>query len=316
MIESNYQALREILIHFEIAFRKVTRNALNINCPFCPADENYHCGIFFSSLTFNCWKCGAQGTLYDLLSHVYEINYQQYLELVKRTHTIYEKSTLDQINSIIEGETEESPDVRKVAWPPEGSMFIGKWKDDPLVVRFLKKRKLSLDLCVKQLVHIGIAGRYVGRFLIPIFFGGKVVAFQGRDMADNPKAPRYLTEGNVSNYLYNFDELDCDKPVVITEGIFDAWAVRNNSTSTFSASCSNVQLDLMRVVNPPKWILCWDIGEDGSDAFWKSRALIGELEALFGSGKVGYVQLPRGEDASSLGHQRITEILNQVEVLQ
>ena len=180
-------------------------------------------------------------------------------------------------------------------------------KDDALVIQFLAKRKMSYDFCKKMSIHIGVTGRYTNRFLIPIFYEGRVVAYQGRDMTGKHKA-KYLTEGDVSYFLYNYDKVDFSRPVAITEGVISSWAI-DNSVASFTTALSDEQVKLMKQKNPPMWVLCWDIGADGSDAFWKGRKEVKNLAGLLGSDKVAYIELPHGHDPDSLGKIRMAELL-------
>jgi hypothetical protein len=130
-------------------------------------------------------------------------------------------------------------------------------------------------------VYIGVASKWTARFIIPVWYKDTVVAYQGRDMTGKVD-PRYRTAGDVGNYLYGFDSIDHTRPVAITEGVINAWTIGENAIASFSKSLSSDQLALLwSAQDVPMWILCWDIGQDGSDAFWEARS-----EVVFGRSKM------------------------------
>lgn len=312
MYEENREKAERLLDYLEIHYEKITRNALNVTCPFCD-DNDTHCGIYLDRLSFSCWKCKASGSLFDLVNEAVGIAYTTYKDIIGTDFQPQDKDTASVIADIISkpSEIEEGSARGDVVWPPAGTVPIHLMADDAQVVAFIALRGFAnlyshlsgMELAKSKGVYIGVVGRYSGRFVVPIYYQGKVVAYQARDMSGRAKA-KYLTEGDVSYFLYNLDSVDQKHPVAITEGIFDTWAVEAagiNSVSSFSAALSDQQMVLMLAKDPPYWILCWDMGADGSDAFWKGRVVAKNLASQFGPGKMRAVALPAGEDMSSLG---------------
>ena len=309
------QEVRERIINvlkiLDIPYSEKTRNAINIDCPYCD-DPEQHCGVFVDGKhNFSCWKCKTGGSLFDLLVELAQISWADYIKLMSGEGPPTGESTMDQIDDILNKEEVEEF-ARDIQWPPEGTLDILKMQDDPLVMQFMESRDLYFQDCADYGVRIGVGGRYVNRFIIPVTSGGEIVVFQARDMTGRSEA-KYLTEGDVSYFLYGFDNIDPHKPVSITEGIFDSWSIHHNSVSSFSTSLSDEQINLMRLADPPFWFLVWDVGEDGSDAFWKARKVQQQLQGLFGSEKVVLVELPTGEDPDSLGYDKMQEILKKAE---
>jgi len=303
------EELVRILNYFDISYSVQTRNALNIACPYCD-DEKSHCGVFVDNLRYSCWKCKASGTLFELLRELYNITYQEYVALLDHELPTEHKSALSQIKEIL-GEKEgfsHMPDM--VEWPPEGTVPITKMKEDALTSDFLKQRHLDWRLCDDMGVRVGVVGRYTARFLIPVISENTVVAYQARDMTGQYDA-KYLSEGEVSYYLYNIDNVDTTKPIPITEGVISSWFTDYNAVASFTTALSPHQINLMLSKDPPYWVLCWDIGEDGSDAFWKARPAMQNLSGQFGPGKVKYVTLPPGKDPADLGRDKMQYLLKR-----
>jgi hypothetical protein len=123
-------------------------------------------------------------------------------------------------------------------------------------------------------------------------------------------ANKYLTEGDVSNYLYGWDDVDESKPIGIAEGVISSWRI-DNAICSFSAALGDKQLLLMSKKNPPYWVLCWDMGDDGSDKYWEGTRVARKLAEYFGRGKVKYVTMPKGEDPDSMGVARMRALLKE-----
>lgn len=309
MSEEVRELITRTLTFLDIPYGQNTRKALNIDCPYCD-DSGQHCGVFIDGHhNFTCWKCKTSGSFYDLLTEICNITWGEYLSLMSGDPVPTGRTAMDEINDVLNKEDVEEV-ARKITWPPEGTIEISKMHDDRLVTRFMQQRDLYFQDCADFDVRIGLSGRYMNRFIIPVKFAGEIVAFQARDMTGNADA-KYLTEGDVSYFLYGIDDVDPHKPVSLTEGIFDTWSIYHNSVSCFSTSLSSEQINLMLLINPPFWFLVWDVGDDGSDAYWKARKVMQELRGLFGPEKVVLVELPAGEDPDSLGHDKMQDILRE-----
>jgi DNA primase len=313
MYDDNREKAEKVLDYLEIRYETPTRNALNVQCPFCD-DESAHCGIFLDRLTFSCWKCKASGSFFALVHEHSNIDVTTYKDIIGSDFKPQEKSTVDIIADIVKGEDSQFTEGRaSVEWPPKGTVPVSKMRDDYQVQAFIKKRgfdklyenRNGYQFAAEEGVRIGVTGRYAGRFIVPVYNEGVIVAYQARDMVGKAEA-KYLSEGDVSFWLYNIDRVDGSKPIAITEGIFDTWAVEAagfHSVASFTTGLSDQQIQMMLDKDPPYWILCWDMGSDGSDAFWKGRVMAKNLSAQFGPGKMRAVELPPGEDIGSVGEE-------------
>jgi len=259
-------------------------------------------GIYLDNFTFSCWKCKVGGSLFDVLNEITHIRYSEFETLFTKPRDqgdlTAEQAILAMMKQAVDKEKRAESGVQ---WPPPCGMPLGKMCNEALVRDFMTKRNLNVNFCCCRGVYIGVASKWTARFIIPVSHGGRVVAYQGRDMTGKIE-PRYRTEGDVSKYLYGFDDIDYTKPVAITEGVINAWTIEENAVAAFTQSLSSDQLALMWSMREvPMWILCWDIGQDGSDAFWTARKMGQELVSMFGQGKVGYIEFPPGKDCNDMG---------------
>ena len=305
-METNREKLLRILQHFDITHQYATRNAVNVQCPFCD-DGEYHRGVYLDNFKSSCWKCKISVDLLELLNGYVTLSFDEFTRVMEGERMGDEQSPLDQIQSIITRTmVSTTTPPREVEWPPQGTMPLSKLKHDPLVEQFLTKRKFDFDEWVAKDVRIGVVGRYAGRFIFPVLFRKKVVAYQARDMTGRSPA-KYLTEGDVSNFLYNFDNIVPSTQLCIAEGIFSGTRIGGNFSCTFSTSLSDTQILLLQELKPDPLVLCWDIGADGSDAFFKARAAMSRLSTHFPN--MFWVPLPPGHDPDSLGTNTMRNLI-------
>lgn len=290
------ERLEQIFRDLQISYSRQTADAVNICCPYCN-DENYHCGIFTDKLNFTCWKCKSGGSLFQLLNLLIGIDWNEYQNLFEGLTNFSDKPVSEQIKELISHPIEMTETRNNVVWPPRFSVPIAKLPNDVVIQRFLKEKRLSLEFCSYNDVYVGVADRYLRYFIVPVYSRNHVVAFQGRDMIGTRPA-KYLSYGNMSDFLFGYDDLKANEPVMLVEGIFDCWHAPN-AVATFGTSLSSAQLRMLVEFQPIEIIVAWDIGEDGSDAYWKGRKLADELQPLFP--KVSYITLPRGKDPGNLG---------------
>ncbi len=305
----NRKILEEALTSCGIGYNNQTTNAVNICCPFCN-DEGYHCGVFLDNLNYHCWKCHSVGSLYELLRVVLRISYKDYLELFQSVYgEITDETIIERLKKVLNPEVEKQlKGTKEVKWPPPNTVSIEKMGSDIVVTNFLTKRNLELGFCIEKGVRIGLIGRLMNYFVVPVIEGGQVVAYQGRSMLLTAKRRKYMSEGMMGDFLYNYDEIIPDSPVAIVEGIFDCWSTRN-SVASFGTNLSDTQIYKLAKLKFSEIILAWDIGNDGSDAFWVSRKVVERLRTIFGADKVKSISLPAGEDPASLGFHNMEIVL-------
>jgi len=304
-----------VLKLLDIDFEFQTRKAFNVACPFCD-DSGKHCGIFVDTdrPNFNCWKCGTSGAFYELLQEYNSLPWDDYKSLMESPEQVFDKTPLQAIQEILGSPNDEVEEIQDVSFPPEGAIPIDLMSVDRYVQDFLTDRKLSFDFCSIQQIHIGVTGRYANRFIIPVYQQGEIVAFQARHL-QRKYEPKYLSAGDVSNFVYGIDHIDPNYPAAITEGILDSWSTPN-SGATFTTSISDAQICLMGRKNPIYWVLCWDMGEDGSDAFWKGRKAVFNLAGHFGASKIRSIALPKGKDPDNLGPEIMQSLIDNAQVVR
>lgn len=92
---------------------------------------------------------------------------------------------------------------------------------------------------------------FYNRICVPIYAGGKLISIEGRDYTRRQRAKVVYPRGSSpSHILFNLDNLDRKKPLVIVEGIMDMtriWDyITKNVTTIFGANISESQKRLIR----------------------------------------------------------------------
>jgi len=301
------EILHSFLDKVGVSYSHQTKKAINICCPYCD-DEKYHCGIFMDNLRFSCWKCGEKGTLYELVKHISNLSYKEYISLLSTKEGEYDWSASIALSKVKKKDKEESKKPKIVEWPPPESASIRKVKESNFVLDFIVKRNLTVPFCIEKDIYIGLGGNLMNYFIIPITEHGKVVAYQGRHLFQDD-SHKYHSVGDINKYLFNFDNVEKHRTVVITEGVFSCWACPN-AVATFGSTISDVQIYKLYLLHPSEIVIAWDIGEDGTDAFWKGRKLVNTLSSFFNSIPVYYLLFPPGKDPADIGKEGMLKLID------
>jgi len=91
---------------------------------------------------------------------------------------------------------------------------------------------------------------YAGRLLIPYFFKGKIIYWQGRAM-DNSISPRYKNPSvEKNNIFFNMDELYryTNDPLFVTEGPIDAVSIGKNAVALLGSTLTEFKWNELKKV--------------------------------------------------------------------
>ena len=208
---------------------------LQTKCVFCD-DPLDHLGWHLSGEFVNCWKCGGHSIEYAL-QKLLNLTRVQVNELVEKYSGMGGQDVRARLNA------------RKV--PRAITVELPGHPLDKQHVRYLKRRGFDPEYLERKygLRGTGIAEEWKYRIIIPIYFNGKLVSFQGRDITDRQKL-RYRSlevERSVMHYkhtLYNMD--NCDRnTVVVFEGPTDVWRWGDGSVATYSTAITEWQIRLL-----------------------------------------------------------------------
>lgn len=202
--------------------------------PGC-GDRSNHGAFSPDGRAYTCFKCGTKRSFIDLISLYSEASYST-AKAIAAKYT----SKLGII------EIPEIEGVQNIVWPPKGCEA-----SLPEIHReYLKKRLYDPD-SIQELYQIASmyqTGKFKYRILIPVFMGGRVVTYIGRDVTDQ-QLLRYknlpISESVVpaKDCVYGIDNIGSKG--IITEGIFDTWRFRFNAVAILGLVYTQRQIRLL-----------------------------------------------------------------------
>lgn len=175
-------------------------------------------------------------------------------------------------------------------------------------IHYLKKRGLKGSDIIKYQLGYCESGEYANRIVIPSFKAdGTINYFVARTFFDdylkykNPTFPKTEIVGFENLISWNY-------PIIITEGVFDAIAVKRNVIPLFGKTLHDKLLNRFVRNNPPEIIIALD-----DDAIENSIKIIEKL-LDFGL-SVSFVELPKNSDPADLGFDRMWDLIeNRIQV--
>jgi DNA primase len=204
---TNKEKICFILEKYDITFwtegKNVSKDSVNVCCPFCQ-DKSNHMGIFEDSLLCHCWRCGTKGDFFFLLHQLTGLSLVEYKELIEESGVEFKQNAEEQIKNIVEQKNEKPQTRKKVNIPenlPPLLTTITKETSTPLFEAFLKRRRITVDDCINHHCLIGVIGEYSNRMIIPVFFQGKIVTFQAADMTGRAQLKYKTAKGDINNYI-------------------------------------------------------------------------------------------------------------------
>jgi len=234
------QLLRDYNIpHVSGGHKHTSAGWVNINCPFCSGSKNFPLGIRESMDGCNCWRCGGH-SLANILSKTLGCTLSEAFKIIDKYRT--GKTTIRQI-----AEPKVSIHPFKYPSPNHALNQFGR--------KYLKKRKFDPDHLIKEwgISQTGPVSfldkiSYCHRILIPIYWDGKIVSFQARDITGKSEL-KYLTCPKAreihhhKNILYGRQEYwKNSNGLIIVEGVTDVWRLGINAVATFGIKFKKTQV--------------------------------------------------------------------------
>ena len=181
----------------------------------------------------------------------------------------------------------------------------------------LETRGVLVDRWLEMEVGYSESKYLCGRLIVPIINEGKLVNFIARAVYEDMH-PKELTGSRKDGWtprsetLYGYDELEEGCSVVLTEGVWDAEAVRRigwRAAATFGAHLSNYQVGMLARVRPNKILIAYDGDEAGRAG---ARVAVNKLRARLRRVPVAPVGLPEGLDPGNMGRENLSLHLQRI----
>lgn len=182
-------------------------NWLQFNCPFCD-DDGFHAAWHSGTGVMSCFRCGKLSVT-KTCSSLFGLT-------AKELDRVHVKTTVEPGEEVVEWNKK----ITEVELPLN-TYPVSEWR---MASNYIKNRGLSpFNNSIYCTTHLS---NYPFRIIIPIYYEGKLISWQGRTYMD--QEPKYL---NLSDHkqrfpmkqtFYNWTLLE--EEVVLCEGIFDVWS--------------------------------------------------------------------------------------------
>ena len=219
-------------------FKRLKPNLYNFRCPICGDSQkhkNKARGYFYQHKTetnFKCHNCGASTTFGNFLRQIDSSLHKQYtLEKFKEGLTGRHRNIPNPIFEEPKFEFKKPVFKKKLDLPradeiPIAKEYLENRKLDPSKFYFAYKFK---EWTNTQKQTFDTISRDESRIVIPMYDVDKtLIGFQGRSLG--PNSVKYITVmiKDDAPKIYGLDKIDCQKPIFVIEGPFDATLVENS----------------------------------------------------------------------------------------
>ena len=215
-------------------FKRVKANLYNFRCPICGDSQkhkNKARGYFYQvkvNTNFKCHNCGASLSFNNFLKQIDPTLHKQYtLEKFKEgfaggNNFVVEEPKFNFKKPVFK-KTLDLPKASEVRVARE---YLENRKLDATKFYFAAKFKKWTNT---QKQTFDTIGRDESRIIIPMYDEDKtLIGFQGRSLG--PNSVKYITVmiKDDAPKIYGLDKVDCQKPIFVIEGPFDATLVENS----------------------------------------------------------------------------------------
>lgn len=261
------------------------------HCPFCNHRKKK---LIVNVVTqhFHCWVCNTGGRKIYQLFRKLNVSRDKYAQLSKI------------LDDIIIRPDKTSTKTAVLDLPKE---YIPLWMkgnspDYKNAIHYLKSRNITIADILKYKIGYCESGIYSGKIIVPSFDeNGSLNYFISRAIysADNEtyKNPKF-SKDIIGFELY----INWDMPICLVEGVFDAFAIRHNAIPLFGKHISNTLKQ--RIVDKKVKTIYVCLDEDAR------KQAVSTAEYFMVNGiSVHFIELPQGQDPSSLGYEKINEMI-------
>jgi len=216
---------------YTVDFVQSTNGWVNVQCPHCD-DFGLHGGFAPNGIAYHCWKCGGHNSEYTL-------------KLILGVSNIQLKDLLSkyQTRIVLIKNVSKEYEIHEIDLPGDKLGISHK--------RYLEKRGFDVNYLEDKykLKGVGPVGEWKFRIIIPIFYKGELVSFQGRAIKKGMERYKTLDVDksiiSAKELLYNIDSCDSGS-VVLVEGPFDVMRLGDGVAGTLGTEMTPSQVQLIR----------------------------------------------------------------------
>ena len=265
------------------------------HCPFCHHHKK-KLQINLETQQWHCWVCDSKGRKIQTLLKRLHVDSKR----IKKVYEIYGD------DYIVSSTTTDEEKV-ELRLPSEFKSLLKKPKGlNPLykkVVQYAKDRRISKEDIIKYNIGYCDSGIYTNRIIIPSYdVDGRLNYFIARSVFTEERF-KYKNPPISKNVTIFENQINWNKPITLTEGVFDALAVKRNAIPLLGKFIPKTLMDSIykRGVKEIKIIL----DKDAQD-----QALY-YVHYFMNNGITVTNILPTEKDAGDMGFSEVNKMLKQ-----
>lgn len=281
----------------------VPKHAVNICCTYC-GETRFHLVIRKRKGYSNCWVCKKRVSTVELVMSITKCSISEAREIVYGDKHYLFKYGYDETFEKIARAT-------ACKLPPHTLPLTGNGrKPDPIrrsAWKYLIGRSISVQKVEDFDLHYGRGGEQAYRIVIPMYFGGQLVNYTGRDFTGKSEL-RYRacsTQDCVlvpDEFLYGLDDFEGHRAIIV-EGAFDRIALGKNVLAVNTNKLSPRQKGMLGYLDLKELVFVFDPG-----AFGEALELAEYFRPIID--KIKAVELTEG-DPSELGRSKVFDLINK-----
>ena len=279
-----------------------------VRCPIHGSgggDKNPSCGISLSKGIYNCFACGAHGSIESLFKDVTGMDIYETLGISNDSFSNFARK-----NIYGEEKREDILKLKNVSIECDLEEFTIPAYSSALGAKYLQKRGISKEAAESMGMlysdDIEINGNHFRkRILIPVYENGKLISVEGRRILDTDEPKVLYPKNSTVNTLFQWDKLNKNEVIWACEGLMDAAQFRNsknfqNSTAIFGANLTRRQGELIKQVK--QLVYVYDIDTAGQTTVEKLKQYqTGNIYILSPPKKINGIDIKDLGDCGKLG---------------
>lgn len=251
----------ELLRMFAIPFEN-KGHELNACCPF-HEDKSPSFYMEKSSTVYYCFGCGAKGNWYTFIKNFTGENPFKYLGIKVNEEDLKNFLRDKAFNTVLQQKKEvkkklEIPKLKIIA--NQIHPFQDEQSKDYCTSRFITEKDIQdFGIFYIEDGYIGMT-RFKKRLVIPVHdFEGNILSYEGRDITrQDEKKCLYPFGSKIGYSIFDYSNLEYEKPLILVEGIMDVLKVRKvikqinpdfQISSAFGIELTSFQKEILKKFN-------------------------------------------------------------------
>ena len=273
--------------------QKANRDYYQFTCPFHVGRNGPKLGVSLGTGKWGCWVCPAKGSTVNGLFRKLGTDEQK----VRLSKDLFQEKVHFQREKISLSLPKEFIPLTE----PSTSFFHVKSKN-----YLLSRGVTELDIC-KHNIGYCTSGKYSDMVIMPSYNeNGQLIFFTARSILNEPKR-RFDAPANVDkNVVFDENLINWNEPLVIVESKLDAIIVRRNAYPLNGKVLTDKLKEKILNSNVKEIYSALD-GDALNDVMRHAKYFINHGIDVY------KVNIPEDEDPTSLGHEKIWELINQAE---